>query len=131
MKITCDVQVNLKTKEVQDKVNKASKEGLRDVVVDIHNDVVYGSPVKTGHNSRSIASEVSGMGTVTQGADATPEKIVDDSKLEAAIYSTSGYGGYLETGTVKMNARPYFKPALDRNFHKLPEGIKTELGRGG
>jgi len=33
----------------------------------------------------------------------------------------------LETGTVRMAAQPYMKPALDMNIHKLPEGIKAEL----
>jgi len=48
---------------------------------------------------------------------------------EAAIYSTSGYGGYLETGTVKMPARPYFKVALDKAFTagKVGGRIKAHL----
>jgi len=107
VKIKTDVVVNLKTKEVQDKVNKATEKALKDVVTDIANDAIKGSPVDTGNNRRSIMFEAKG--------------------LEGAIYSTSGYGGYLETGTVKMPARPYFKPALDRNIHKLPAGIKAEL----
>lgn len=115
MKITCDVELNLKTKEVTDKVSKATLKSLKNTVVDITNDTIKGSPVKTGNNRRSIKYEIG------PGGD------IDNKSGEAAIYSTSGYGGYLETGTVKMAARPYFKPALDRNIHKLPEGIKTEL----
>ena len=128
MKITASFKLNLKTKEVQEKVKKASREGMRDTVVDIHNDAVKGPPKLTGHNMRSIASEVSGMGTVQQGADAKPQRVVDDSKIEGAIYSTSGYGGYLETGTVHMAAQPYFKPALDRHIKNLPKNIKGHLG---
>ena len=82
---------------------------------------------KPKNNARSLVSEVSGMGIVHQGEDAEPQRVVDDSKMEGAVYSTSGYGGYIETGTVKMAARPYFKPALDKNAHKLPAGIKAEL----
>jgi len=52
---------------------------------------------------------------------------VAKKKLEGAVYSTSGYGGILETGSRFMSARPYFKPALDRNIKKLPEGIKAKL----
>lgn len=107
MKIKTDVDVNLKTKEVQDKVNKATEKALRGVVVDIANDTIKGSPVLTGNNRRSIRFEAKG--------------------LEGAIYSTSGYGGFLETGTVRRPATPYFKPALDRNIHKLPQGIKAHL----
>ena len=117
MKIKMDVILNLKTKEVIDKVNKATKKAIKDVVVDIANDVINIHPWKTrtGNNSRSIKYEVGPGGEVAKG------------ELEGAVYSTSGYGGYLETGTAKMPAFPYFKPALDRNIRKLPEGIKAEL----
>lgn len=131
MKITTDFQVNLKSKEVQDKVKKASTQGLKDVVVDIANAVIKGSPAKTGHNRRSIAyklgSTVTALGT-PQGDE--PDFIDWEPELkegEAAVYSTSGYGGYLETGTSKMPAQPYFKPALDRNMKNLPKNIKAHL----
>ena len=115
MKITTSWKLNLKTKEAQAKVKKATKQGLKDVVTDIANDAIKGSPVDTGNNRRSIKYEVG------------PEGEVAKEELSGAIYSTSGYGGYLETGTVKMPAQPYFKPALDRNIKKLPQGIKAEL----
>lgn len=118
MKIKADVVTNLKTKEVQDKVNKATKKAIKDVVTDIANDAIKGSPIAPiggGTNRRSIRFEVGPGGEVAKG------------ELEGAVYSTSGYGGFLETGTVKMAARPYFKPALDKNIHKLPQGIKANL----
>ena len=115
-KITTSWIVNLKTKEAQDKVEKATKQGLTDVVVDIANDAIKGSPYLTGHNRRSIKFEVGLGGEVAK------------RELEGAIYSTSGYGGFLETGTVNMAAQPYFKPALDRNIKKLPANIKGHLG---
>ncbi len=132
MKITTSFILNLKTKEAQDKVNKASQLGMRDTVVAIHGDAIKNAKTVgfwlTGHNARSIASEVSGMGgTTSQGEDAEPQRVVDDSKLEGAVYSTSGYGGFGETGTVKMAARPYFKPALDKNIKNLPKEIKAHL----
>ena len=116
MKLTFDFKTDLKTKEATDKTNKASKEGLRDVVVDIAKDAIEGSPIDTGHNRRSIMFEVG------------PGKPVAQKEREGAVYSTSGYGGYLETGTVKMPARPYFKPALDKNLKNLPKNIKAHLG---
>ena len=115
MKMTSSFTLNLKIKEVQDKVKNASKKSLKNVVTDIANDAIKDSPVLTGNNRRSIQFEVGPGGEVAKG------------DLEGAVFSSSGYGGYLETGTVKMPARPYFKPALDRNIGKLPEGIKTEL----
>lgn len=117
LKITTKWVLDLKTKEAQDKVNKASKQGLKDVVTDIANDAIQGSPYLTGHNRRSIKYEVG------------PGKEVAKEELSGAVYSTSGYGGYLETGLVSKNypPRPYFKPALDRNIKNLPKEIKAEL----
>ena len=117
MKITADWKLNLKTKEVLDKVDKATKQGLKDVVTDIAHDAIEGSPVDTGNNRRSIKYEVGPGGEVAK------------NEGEGAVYSTSGYGGWLEVGHGKNpNPRPYFKPALDLNFKKLPEFIKAHLG---
>ena len=128
MKLSAEIELNLKIPEILAKVEEAVRLGLRDTIVAIHGDAIKPpSPVKTGHNRRSIASEVSGMGVVKQGTDAEIEKVVDDSKLEAAVYSTSGYGGFLETGTYKMPARPYFRPSLDKNKDKLIPAIKKHL----
>ncbi len=115
MKLKADLKVNLKTKEVEDKVKKATQLGMKDVVVDIANDAIKGSPVLTGNNRRSIKFEVGPGGAVAK------------REGEGAIYSTSGYGGYLETGTVNMPAQPYFRPALDKNKDKLPKNIKAHL----
>ncbi len=114
-KITVKWKVNLRTKEAEAEVIKASAQGLRDVVVDIANDAIQGSPVLTGNNRRSIKFEVGPGGEVAK------------KELEGAVYSTSGYGGYLETGTVKMAAQPYMKPALDKHAKDLPKQIKAHL----
>jgi len=115
MKLTTDFIVNLKTKEVVDKVKKATNKSLLNTVAAIANDAIKLSPHVTGNNRRSIKYEVGPGGEVAK------------KETEGAVYSTSGYGGFLETGTRKMGARPYFKPALDKNIKKLPEGIKAEL----
>ena len=115
MKLTTDFIVNLKTKEVVDKVKKATEKSLKDTVAAIASDAIKFSPHLTGNNRRSIKYEVGPGGEVAK------------SEMEGAVYSTSGYGGYLETGTRKMGAQPYFKPALDKNIKKLPEGIRAEL----
>ncbi len=107
MKLNVDFMVNLKTKEVIDQVNKATSESLKDVTIDIAADAIKFSPKLTGNNARSIKYEI--------------------EERESRIYSTSGYGGFLETGTVKMAARPYFKPALDKNIKKLVTGIRSRL----
>lgn len=115
MKVKTTVKMNLKTAEVQAKIKGATSKALQDTVVDIANDAIRMSPVLTGNNRRSIKFEVGPHGEVAK------------KEGEGAIFSTSGYGGYLETGTVNMAAQPYLKPALDKNIHKLPGNIRTEL----
>lgn len=109
--------LNLQTDKVMSLAEKAGRQGLRDTVVAITADAKKGSPVLTGHNRRSIMWEVGPGGNVAKGS------------LQGAVYSTSGYGGYLETGTSRMSARPYFKPALDMNIKSLPGNIKTHFDR--
>jgi len=110
MKLKVSITTNLKIKAVQDKVKEATARGLKDVIIDMAGDVVKGSPVAEvggGTNRRSIEYKAKG--------------------LSGSIYSTSKYGGYLEVGTYKMAARPYFRPALDKHCKKLPERIKERL----
>ncbi len=65
----------------------------------------------TGHNRRSIDVSV----TET------------DKGVEATLFTQSGYGGYLETGTSKMRAQPYLYPAFIQNVGKIPEGVKVRI----
>lgn len=118
MKLNVDMKLNLKTKEVEDAVKKATQQAMKDTVVDIANDAIKDSPFLTGNNARSIMYEVGPGGEVAKG------------DLEGAVYSTSGYGGILETGSVFMNPRPYMKPALDRHFtkEKFAGKVKGHLG---
>ena len=107
-----DKEVLANLKKLDAKMLKAMQDGLKDTIVDIARDAIKGSPVKTGNNRRSISYESKG--------------------LTASTFSTSGYGGYLETGYTmrngrRMAGRPYFKPALDRNLPKLGSHIKEHL----
>lgn len=118
MKLDVEVKLNLKIPEVKSKVEEAARAGLRDTAVVVQHDVIVGSPYRFGTNRRSITMEVSGLGR---------NQYVDPNGMEAAIYSTSGYGGFLEVGTRYMAARPYFRPAMEKNMHLLPESIRRYL----
>lgn len=61
------------------------------------------SPFRHGTNKRSIMQDAHGSGR--------------------KVFSTSGYGGYLEVGTSRMPARPYIRPAL--------EAVAVRIGQGG
>ncbi len=99
-KLRISVQMNLVPKRVSDHFNRATKKGVQDIVVDVAEESIKNSPWLTGNNARSIDFD------------------------ETSVFSTSGYGGYLEVGTVTMPARPYMKPALDKHLPNLPARIK-------
>ena len=126
MKMTSSIELNLKTDAVIKQVSEANKLAMRDTVVEVTRDAVRESPWETGHNRRSMVGEVSGMGVILQGADAEPDRFVDDTKIEGGVYGTSGYSGFLEVGTSKMAARPYIKPAMDKNFTAEKFGGKVK-----
>ena len=110
MKITYDFkEVTKGLKKYSDKVEKATQESIKEITVSMANDIIKIHPWKnqTGNNSRSIKYII--------------------GKLKAEIFSTSGYGGILETGSRFMQAFPYFKPALDRNWRKFPSILKEKL----
>lgn len=127
MKMSTTIVLNLKTEEVTKQVIEANKKAMRDTVVEVTGDAVKGSPWETGNNRRSIVGEASSMGMVAGQGES--ERLVDDSKIEGAVYSSSGYGGFLEVGTAKMPARPYIKPAMDKNFtvEKFARKVKGHL----
>jgi len=104
-----DAEVRRNLGKLTDKMKKAMEEGMKDLIVDIANTVIKVHPWKTrtGNNSRSIRYEV--------------------KDLTASVFSTSGYGGYLETGTATAPAFPYFKPAIDRHLPTLGQHIKEHL----
>ena len=137
MKIEYDMtEVYKGLDKLSDKTKKAAEGALKDVTVLIANDVIKGSRVDTGHNRRSIAYRIGsketrpGSRTLYKGKGAEKPFNFDYENLktgQSAIYSTSGYGGILETGSKYMAARPYFKPALDRHIGKFTKIMKEKL----
>jgi len=80
MKIDVDMtEVYKGLDKLSDKTKKAAEGAIKDTVVNIANDAIAHSPHKYGHNKQSIKYQARG--------------------LSGSIYTTSGYGGYLETGT--------------------------------
>jgi HK97 gp10 family phage protein len=72
----------------------------------------YKRPGGTGTNRRSIDVEVT---HTEKGAS-------------AKIFTQSGYGGYLETGTSKMRAQPYIYPSFVRFKSKIAQVYKRLVG---
>lgn len=108
MKMSFKIFHNLKTGEAKKKLQDRAEDAVKKVIVLIAADAIKPpSPIDTGNNRRSITYDAKG--------------------LEGKVYSTSGYGGFLETGTSHMAARPYMKPALDRHIGKLGEFMQEKF----
>ena len=127
-----DALVRANLGKLSDKMAKAMEEGLTETIVTIANTVIHEHPWqrRTGNNSNSIAYNVNGkghrQGSPTAGQSFNPLE-PPTPRLTGMVYSTSGYGGILETGSVFMAAYPYFKPAVDRHVPNLGKNIKGHL----
>jgi HK97 gp10 family phage protein len=107
-----DAQVKVTMRNVKKEIEQAIVDGFTQVFAeDIVPAAADGSPVRTGHNKRSIDSEV----------ERVPRGVV------ARMFTQSGYGGYLETGTKNMEAQPYMWPALMRFYNRLATVVKQKL----
>lgn len=84
---------------------KALLEGLQEVVADAKK----GSPKLTGHNADTITQKVTPGGR------------------KAAVFTESGYGGYLEVGTRRMAARPYIRPAFEKHKGKILAALRNSI----
>ena len=80
------------------------------------------SPVKTGNNRRSIS-----WGTVAEVRRRDESGTAIPAGATHAVWTESGYGGFLETGTRKMTARPYIRPALEMVSHDAQGILRRDL----
>jgi HK97 gp10 family phage protein len=105
-------EFNFRTQSAKKKTQDAIYRGIQETFeVDIKAEAKRGSPVLTGNNRRSIDTEVSQQ----------------ENGVLAELFTQSGYGGYLELGTVKMEARPYLWPAFQKFRKKLGEQIGRNI----
>lgn len=79
--------------------------------VDIIPEAVRRSPHDTGNNRRSISGDVIEVGGMTGGS----------------IQTASGYGAFLELGTLRMPPRPYLVPAVKKGAKRLAANVKELL----
>lgn len=119
------ITINLRTGEAKARISDAVFEATRDVfeldikarakelspVSDANPQIGDGKYRPTGLNRNSIDTEVTR----------------DGEEVKAVLYTQSGYGGYLEVGTSKMEARPYMHPAAEEFIKTIPVRTKEKL----
>lgn len=91
--------------------------GLRDAVnkaaFDIQALAQTQAPVDTGFLRSSIYTITDAGSTYAGGADALPPVAASGDDLTATVAVGASYGLYVEMGTTRMPARPYFTPAVE------------------
>jgi len=153
MKLKVQVISRMRTEEFQRAMDRAVKQALKDVVIDIANESIKKSPYDTGNNRRSISFNTGSQAAKTAESKGTSwdfKRRIGTSKsfrtvktvsvgrfegltsLQGAVFSTSGYGGFLETGTRRMKARPYMNPAREHHFteKRMADEINKHLQKG-
>jgi HK97 gp10 family phage protein len=106
-------RLDLTTDEAAQKVAKAIEQATLDALDATVRDAQDGSPKVTGKNAASIESSL--------------HKVKDGEK--GSVYTTSGYGGWIERGTRYMGARPYIYPAVQRNLPSIFERARALIAQ--
>ena len=84
--------VRARTRRAMRDIRKASHETLIDLGQEIRGVAMTEVPVDTGNLRDNINADVDG--------------------LDLVVFTTTGYGGYVELGTSRMAAQPYLTPAV-------------------
>ena len=72
------------------------------------------TPVKTGRLRGSITTQSAGKGTAVEGEAKAADKISAPADDQEVLVGTAvDYGPYIEFGTVRSDAQPFLRPALD------------------
>ena len=106
MGFTPHIKYNNKSKQAQKQAHDSVRSNLVrlcDTMVEVAKRL---SPYDTGNNRDSIAFE-------------------EDPGLTFRVFTAAGYGAYLELGTRRMPARPYFAPA----FQTADRELKSRTGK--
>jgi HK97 gp10 family phage protein len=84
-------------------------------------------PVRTGNLRRSIHTVAFADGEVVGTSGEVPQGY-DTDGIGCIVGTNTGYGIYVELGTVKMSPRPYLTPALDIIRPRIVALLKAGMG---
>jgi HK97 gp10 family phage protein len=108
----------------------AAEQATREVfLLDIKPAAVAASPVTPEGLQRNMAlkrKRPGGTGTNRRSIDVDFERTAKG--FVARLFTQSGYGGYLETGTSKMRAQPYLYPSFMTFKDKIAAVTRRILG---
>ena len=96
--------------------------------LDIQPEASRNSPVTPEGLARNVSlnrPRPGGTGTNRQAIDVSVDETPQGPRAE--LFTTSGYGGYLEVGTSRMRAQPYLYPAFVKGLKGIQERIKARI----
>jgi len=119
-KVTITATLNLRTNQAQALIKEALFESMQELFgIDIVTTAKELCPVlKEGTSERY-------PGELRDSIDSRITKVKNGAR--AKVFTTAGYGGYVENGTVKMSAEPFIYPAFESNINKLPILMKEAV----
>jgi HK97 gp10 family phage protein len=85
------------------------------------------TPEGLAHNLELHRKRPGGTGTNRRSIDAEFE--FTERGPKATMFTSSGYGGYLEVGTARMKAQPYMWPALKTFAKNIVLEVRKQIGR--
>lgn len=106
-----DVKFESNLKEVENALEQAISRALFKVGAFVETEAKTVVPVDTGRLKNSI------------------EHQENSSEQYTEIGSKVEYAPYVETGTYKMKAQPYLRPAIERNKSQIKSIIEGELNK--
>jgi len=136
LQVKIAIESNFKSKDFFGRVNTGIKNGLTLAAIKVKGQAVLLADFTQGYQtgllrnslSYSIGGETAG-GNSSAGAKATNEQMTPESKENnvAFIGTSLDYGKYVESGTSKMAAQPYLRPAYDLCKKDVEKLIKLAI----
>ena len=113
MRVRVNTEIKLDVQRVTLRINRKMKEAITAASRKVERGARAMSPVLTGKNQASIKREVK----------------EERGKIGASVFTTSGYGAFVEMGTKdkKRPARPYMRPALEKNKGDVTKALRGAI----
>jgi len=118
---------------VKRKGQSATGKSTYEIGISVANQAKLLSPKKTGRLRGSITAQSANNGTEVEAPAEADDKITGPSGgLDTYVGTSVEYGPYMEFGTVRSNAQPFLRPALDSIVGQavsiVRKNAKTEFG---
>lgn len=137
------------------KLREAIAAGVNAIILDAETEAKREAPVRGGYRSfrpgtkpiggtlrrsihsatfldgRLLSSHVETAASKSGRPAMLPEMVGLPGQIVAYVGTNSGYGAFVELGTIKMAARPFLAPGLEAAVRRAPTTLRNEIKRRG